>query len=88
MSDDRLVNRIRAEFMEMPGLNLTREQVQRLCGVEPPACQVVLDELVNANFLCVRPDGIYMRVTDGDLPRRHPLKADLGPEKRLVVKAS
>jgi len=29
-----VLTRLRAEFLEMPGLRLTPEQVQRLCGVE------------------------------------------------------
>jgi len=29
-----VTERLRAEFMEMPGLRLTSEQVQRLCGME------------------------------------------------------
>ena len=27
------LNRLRAEYLEMPGLRLKREQVQRLCGL-------------------------------------------------------
>jgi hypothetical protein len=45
---ERLLKRIRAEFLEMPGLCLTSEQVQRLCGVERTICQLVLDSLVDA----------------------------------------
>ena len=52
MSDEGLLNRIRAEFLEMPGLRLTREQVQRLCGVERAACQMVLDALADVKVLC------------------------------------
>ena len=40
---ERLLERIRAEYLEMPGLCLTSEQVQRLCGVERTICQLVLD---------------------------------------------
>jgi hypothetical protein len=49
---ERLLERIRAEYLEMPGLCLTSEQVQRLCGVERTICQLVLDSLVDAKF-CV-----------------------------------
>ena len=45
---ERLLERIRAEYLEMPGLCLTSEQVQRLCGVERTICQLVLDSLVDA----------------------------------------
>jgi hypothetical protein len=70
-----LTDRVRAEFLEMPGLRLTAEQVQRLCGIERTVCELLLDSLVKANFLCRRPDGHYTRVTDGELPRARPAKA-------------
>jgi hypothetical protein len=70
MPSDALLKRIRAEYLEMPGLRLKLEQAQRLCGVERALCQRVLDTLVEMNFLCVKPDGHYARVTDGaDRPR-------------------
>jgi hypothetical protein len=54
--------------MEMPGLRLTFEQAQRLCGVERALCQMALDALVDAHFLCLRPNGVYVRATDGAAP--------------------
>jgi hypothetical protein len=75
---DALLNRMRGEFLEMPGLRLTREQAQRLCGADQALCQQVLDVLVDTSFLCVKPNGAYARLTDGaDIPRPHPAKADL-----------
>ena len=70
------LNRVRAEFLEMPGMHLRAEQVQRLCGVERPLCRAVLDSLVDARYLRVSPDGQYSRVTSGDVashrsPRAH-----------------
>ena len=56
--------RIRAEYLEMPGMNLTSHQVARLCGMERSACQTVLDALVDAQFLTLTPDGTYVRRTD------------------------
>ena len=54
----------------MPSLRLTPEQVQRLCGIDPTLCRTVLDALVDMNFLCVKADGAYARVSDGaDHPR-------------------
>ena len=41
----------------MPGLHLTVDQVQRLCGIERPLCTKVLDGLVEEHFLCVKPNG-------------------------------
>jgi hypothetical protein len=63
-----LLERVRAEYLEMPGLNLKLEQVQRLCGLERPLCQRVLDALVAEKFLCAKPDGNYSRLTDGAMP--------------------
>jgi hypothetical protein len=68
---NRTIERLRAEFIEMPGLRLTAKQVQRLCAVEETLCQAVLDALVDARFLCLT-DGTYRRASDG---AARPLKA-------------
>jgi hypothetical protein len=65
ISCPELIERVRAEYLEMPGLRLTAPQVQRLCGIDRAACDQVLDALVSANFLCVKPDRYYARSTDG-----------------------
>jgi hypothetical protein len=56
--------RIRAEYVEMPGMALTPVQVQRLSGVEVHVCKIVLDDLTRARFLHLRPDGSYARGTE------------------------
>ena len=73
-----MLERLRGEYLEMPGLKLRIEQVQRLCGIEQTMCTLVLDALVKADFLSLRSDGTYVRLTDGrsTLPRR-PAKATL-----------
>jgi hypothetical protein len=71
-----VLQRLRAEYLEMPGLQLTAEQVQRLCGIEPMLCRLVLELLVNEEFLCVKSDRSYRRVRDG-AERRHLAKAVL-----------
>ena len=70
MMQESLLGRLRAEFLEMPGLRLTVRQAQYLCGVERVQCQQMLDALVDAKFLCVRPDGAYMRLVEGADNRR------------------
>jgi hypothetical protein len=78
-------SRLRAEFSEMPGMRLTLDQVQRLCGVERALCRLALDALVASEFLCVKADGHYVRVTDGgDTPRRFRAKADIRVERRIA----
>ena len=42
---------IRAEYLEMPGLHLTKPQVQRLWTLEPHVCDALLDALVASAFL-------------------------------------
>jgi DNA-binding GntR family transcriptional regulator len=84
MLHEHLRNRIRTEYLEMPGLRLTSQQVQRLCGIERTVCQMVLDSLVDEKFLCVKSNGHYALSTDGEIPYPRAAKADLRPEQRLV----
>ena len=72
----RTTERLRAEFLEMPGLRLTAAQVERLCGVERRICQAVLDALVDAKFLRMSADGTYTRLTDGNIPHPRPASID------------
>jgi hypothetical protein len=51
-ADNTMLQRIYSEFMEMPGLRLTRRQAQRLWGLDEQTCREVLDLLVDARFLC------------------------------------
>jgi hypothetical protein len=73
----KVLNRVRSEYIEMPGLTLKSEQVQRLCGIDGTACTVVLEALVDAGFLTLRDDGSYSRSRDVDSGRAHPAKASL-----------
>jgi len=43
--------RIRAEYREMPGMRLTREQAARLFNVELRRCGRILDWLVRSGIL-------------------------------------
>ena len=77
-------NRIRAEYLEMPGLRLTFQQMQRLFGIERTVCQSVLDSLVDAWFLCAKLDRHYALSTDGEIPYLRAAKTDVRPEQRFV----
>ncbi len=59
-----IIERLRAEYLEMPGLLLSATQVQRLCGIEPKMCEAVLASLVSAKFLRIARNGTYARLTD------------------------
>jgi hypothetical protein len=58
----RTIERFRAEFLEMPGLRSTAEQVQRLFGVDKAVCREVLDALVASKALRKNRDGTYLRL--------------------------
>ncbi len=45
------VERIRSEYREMPGLQLTRRQAARLFGLDEGTCDAALTSLVDARFL-------------------------------------
>ena len=66
----RVLQRLRGEYLEMPGLKLTAEQAQRLCGIDRQTCAATLEALVNMKFLCLRPDRTYVRATEGRFPVR------------------
>src|SRR5438105_14958854 len=75
-----VIQRVVAEYREMPGLRLTVEQVGRLCGIERAICQRVLDALVGATILRVTSHAHYTLATDG--PHIRPAKADLSVHER------
>jgi hypothetical protein len=52
---------IRAEYVEMPGLSLTKEQMLRLWRLDRPLCDAVVHALVASGFLEMRPDDVYVR---------------------------
>jgi hypothetical protein len=54
---------VRREFLELPGLQLTKAQVQRLSGVETATCDALLDELLRQHFLTRTQRGAYKRDT-------------------------
>jgi hypothetical protein len=57
-----LINRVRSEFIEMPGLRLRIEQAQRLWNLDRTSCETVLGWLVDANFLRRDGENAYARV--------------------------
>ncbi len=68
LTDSDLVARVRMEFVEMPGMRLTRPQARRLWNLQPSACDEVLDTLVDEGFLKQASDGAFLR-HGGDDPR-------------------
>ena len=55
----QLLDRVRAEFREMPCLRLTRGQAQRLFGMRVDVCERVFAMLVEEGTLTCGPDDRY-----------------------------
>jgi hypothetical protein len=62
---DPMLQRVRGEYLEMPGLRLTCRQAQRLWGFDEHTCRGILTSLVEAGFLHRTQDGMYTRATEG-----------------------
>lgn len=54
-----LVQRVRGEYLEMPGLQLTARQAQRLFGLSAATCNVVLGTLLASGFLSRGGTGLF-----------------------------
>lgn len=64
----QLLDRIRGEYLDLPGLKLTSPQAQRLWHLRERECEALLGALIEATFLCRRSDGRYARVSELDGP--------------------
>jgi hypothetical protein len=76
---EALVQRVREEFREMPGLRLTFAQACRLWQFDTATCRVVLE--------CLTRDGVLLQTRQGHYiaaPRPRPLDAQLDRSKRAV----
>ena len=56
---------IRGEFMEMPGLSLTRDQIQRLWALDAAVADLVIAGLLRSGFLRLGAQGRYSRADLG-----------------------
>jgi len=56
---------IRGEFAEVPGLHLTRQQFQRLWGLDGETCNTLLVVLIDQKFLRQTPDHGSVRADSG-----------------------
>jgi hypothetical protein len=60
---DAVAQRVRGEYLEMPGLSLTERQAQRLWHLDPEACEALFKALVETGFLRRTARGGYVRAT-------------------------
>jgi hypothetical protein len=56
-----LVARIKAEYREMPGLQLTERQMQRMWGLDRPTWEVVIGTLVSQRIIVKTCRDVYAR---------------------------
>ena len=56
-----LIRRVRAEYLEMPGLYLSAAQARRLWGFDAETCMSVLEALLADRFLVCTSNGDYRR---------------------------
>ena len=55
------LDRVREEYREMPGLNLTKMQICRLWALDAPACDALVTSLVDGGFLKRTASDLYVR---------------------------
>jgi hypothetical protein len=60
------IHLIRAEYLEIPSLHLTRNQVLRLWSLDAVMCDALLQALVDVRFLRRTHTGAYVRADAGE----------------------
>ena len=79
-TSDEVLRRVQGEFLEMPGLRLTKPQARRLWGLDAAACEALLRALVESQFLFQTRDGAFMRVESAA-----PARAALHPRRNVAA---
>jgi hypothetical protein len=64
-TESAVIQRVKAEFLEMPGLKLTPAQAERLWNLSRSTCEGVLGALVDRRFLLKTGDGAFVRADAG-----------------------
>jgi len=62
---EHLLQRLRAEYLEMPGLRLTLAQAARLWSLDRSTCAALFDVLLSTKFLTRTSDNSYVRADAG-----------------------
>lgn len=58
---EEMLLRIKAEYLELPGLRLTFAQARRLWDLDAKTCEAALTMLIEMGFLQRTPSGHYAR---------------------------
>jgi len=64
-----MLQRVRGEFREMPGLKLTIAQASRLWHLDRTSSERLLDALVSDGVLRRKADGVYLAASDLSVAR-------------------
>jgi hypothetical protein len=83
-ASEEVLRRVQGEFLEMPGLRLTRAQAIRLWGLDAASCDALLATLVDQQFLFRTRDGAFMRVEHAN-PLKATAKATLKSRARVAA---
>jgi hypothetical protein len=67
---EALAARIRSEYREMPGLQLTFAQARVLWHMDAPICNAVLQRLIDEGFLIGTLDGRFIAASTERIPVR------------------
>jgi hypothetical protein len=59
LTHSRACERILEEFREMPGMQLTARQIERLCALDSTSCRIALDELTHTGALVHKRGAVY-----------------------------
>ena len=57
---ERFMEIVQSEYREMPGLQLTKAQMQRFLGIDVMTCDVVIDKLERQRFLRLTRKNVYV----------------------------
>ncbi|MBI3491109.1 MAG: hypothetical protein HY047_04885 [Acidobacteria bacterium] len=87
IANQQILRRIRGEYLEMPGLQITAAQARRLWGLDEPTCAQLLKFLVETKFLTCTIDGKYARLTEGALPSPPLRMAKAGTDSKTALRA-
>ena len=63
---DPLMTRIRGEYREMPGMQLTIREAARLWQIDASACEALLSLLVEDGFLVRTPAGAFVAASQSE----------------------
>jgi hypothetical protein len=62
---EQIVQRMRADYLELPGLKLTRAQARCLWGLDADTCDQLLAYLIESGFIVCTRNDTYVRADAG-----------------------